>query len=151
MSTASLNSPIIARTIASIAVSEKTILLLTFAVFSLCGYSQTIKVENGKAVEVTPAIAEQKTTLTKSADIVITGVGSAGVIKGSMLKSGAVVIDAGTTLRSIEGKVRLLGDVDFKSAAKRASALTPTPGGVGPLTVAMLFRNAVDACLRMHT
>ncbi|HLC44540.1 MAG: hypothetical protein A2722_01945 [Candidatus Doudnabacteria bacterium RIFCSPHIGHO2_01_FULL_50_11] len=110
-----------------------------------------ILIHRGIAVSVATAATRSLATLTKSADIVITGVGSAGVIKGSMLKSGAVVIDAGTTLRSIEGKVRLLGDVDFKSAAKRASALTPTPGGVGPLTVAMLFRNAVDACLRMHT
>lgn len=75
----------------------------------------------------------------KSADILISGVGKAGLISGKMVKKGVVVIDAGTSLK--DGKLR--GDVDFKSVSKKASYITPVPGGVGPLTVACLLENMV--------
>lgn len=71
------------------------------------------------------------------ADIIISGVGKPGLITGIMVKKGAVVIDAGTSVEGGSTK----GDVDFKSVAKKASFLTPVPGGVGPLTVACLFEN----------
>jgi methylenetetrahydrofolate dehydrogenase (NADP+)/methenyltetrahydrofolate cyclohydrolase len=77
---------------------------------------------------------------TKKADILISGVGKPGLIKGNMVKRGVVVIDAGTAM----GKGKLLvGDVDFKSVAKKASYITPVPGGVGPLTAACLLENLV--------
>lgn len=76
---------------------------------------------------------------TKTADIIITGVGKHGVLTGSMIKPGAVVIDAGV---SFQGK-KMLGDIDFDSVAKKAKLVTPTPGGVGPLTVAKLIENTV--------
>jgi methylenetetrahydrofolate dehydrogenase (NADP+) / methenyltetrahydrofolate cyclohydrolase len=77
--------------------------------------------------------------ITRSADILITGVGKANLIKGNMVKKGAVVIDAGV---SFIGK-KMHGDVDFGQVSNVASILTPTPGGVGPITVAKLLENTV--------
>lgn len=73
----------------------------------------------------------------KKADILITGIGKPGFIKGGWIKKGAVVIDAGTS----ESGGRLSGDVDFEEASQKAGYITPVPGGVGPVTVAMLFKN----------
>lgn len=78
----------------------------------------------------------------RKADVIITGVGVAGLISGKMVKDHAVVIDAGTT-GSDEGAVT--GDVDFESVASKASLVSPVPGGVGPVTVAMLLANVVDS------
>ncbi len=73
----------------------------------------------------------------QKADIIISGIGKPGYITGDMVKEGVVVVDAGTS--ESEGKIR--GDVDFDSVSKKASYITPVPGGVGPLTVAMIFKN----------
>jgi len=78
----------------------------------------------------------------RAADIVIAAVGRAEFVKGDWIKDGAVVIDVGIN-RASDG--RLVGDVDFEGAAKRASFITPVPGGVGPMTIAMLLQNTVDA------
>jgi methylenetetrahydrofolate dehydrogenase (NADP+)/methenyltetrahydrofolate cyclohydrolase len=78
-------------------------------------------------------------SFTKKADILISGVGRPNLITGSMIKKGAVVIDAGTAAE--KGKIK--GDVDFKSVSKKASYITPVPGGVGPMTVACLIENLV--------
>jgi methylenetetrahydrofolate dehydrogenase (NADP+)/methenyltetrahydrofolate cyclohydrolase len=77
-----------------------------------------------------------------AADIVVAAVGRAGFVKGEWIKEGAVVIDVGIN-RTEEGK--LVGDVDFEGASKRASYITPVPGGVGPMTIAMLLSNTLDA------
>lgn len=77
---------------------------------------------------------------TKKADILISGVGKANLIKGAMVKKGAVIIDAGNSIK----KGKLTGDIDFKIVSKKASFLTPVPGGVGPMTVACLLKNLVD-------
>jgi len=77
----------------------------------------------------------------KTADIVISVVGRARCITGAMIKKGAVVIDVGTCKE--DGCIS--GDVDFKTVSKKASALTPVPGGVGPLTVALLMKNVLRA------
>lgn len=77
--------------------------------------------------------------LIREADIIIAGIGKPKYVTGDMVKEGAVVIDAGTS----ESKGKIVGDVDFESVLKKASALTPVPGGVGPLTVAMLLKNLV--------
>ncbi len=85
---------------------------------------------------------------TREADVLVVAVGKAGLITGDMIKPGAVVIDVGiNAVPSDEGpgRMRLVGDVDFESAATRAAAITPVPGGVGPVTVAMLMRNTVLA------
>jgi methylenetetrahydrofolate dehydrogenase (NADP+)/methenyltetrahydrofolate cyclohydrolase len=79
---------------------------------------------------------------TRRADIVVVAVGHPGLVTGDMLKPGAVVIDVGIN-RTAEGK--LLGDVQYAPAAERAAAITPVPGGVGPMTIAMLLANTVTA------
>jgi len=81
---------------------------------------------------------------TRQADILIAAVGIPEFIKGDMIKPGAVVIDVG--INRIADK-KLVGDVEFESAEKVASAITPVPGGVGPMTIAMLMKNTVKAAL----
>ncbi|MBI4123023.1 MAG: bifunctional 5,10-methylenetetrahydrofolate dehydrogenase/5,10-methenyltetrahydrofolate cyclohydrolase [Parcubacteria group bacterium] len=76
---------------------------------------------------------------TRAADIIISGVGKTKLVKSSMVKQGVVVIDLGTSVE--QGKTS--GDVDFKYVAKKARAITPVPGGVGPLTIACLLENLV--------
>ncbi|MCX5698853.1 MAG: bifunctional 5,10-methylenetetrahydrofolate dehydrogenase/5,10-methenyltetrahydrofolate cyclohydrolase [Candidatus Omnitrophica bacterium] len=77
----------------------------------------------------------------RRAEVLIAAVGQAGLIKGEWIKPGALVIDAG--INRVGDKI--VGDVEFAEAAKRASFITPVPGGVGPLTVAILMRNLVQA------
>jgi methylenetetrahydrofolate dehydrogenase (NADP+)/methenyltetrahydrofolate cyclohydrolase len=82
------------------------------------------------------------------ADIVIAAVGRAGLIRGEMLKPGAVVIDVGMNRfpdSSVARGYKLVGDVDFESAREVASKITPVPGGVGPMTIAMLLANTIRA------
>jgi methylenetetrahydrofolate dehydrogenase (NADP+)/methenyltetrahydrofolate cyclohydrolase len=76
------------------------------------------------------------------ADIVVVAVGRPGLVKGAWIKPGAVVIDVGIN-RLADGS--LTGDVEFAAAAQRASWITPVPGGVGPMTVATLMQNTVEA------
>jgi methylenetetrahydrofolate dehydrogenase (NADP+)/methenyltetrahydrofolate cyclohydrolase len=78
---------------------------------------------------------------TRRADILVAAAGRAGLITGSMIKPGAAVIDVGINRQ----KGKLVGDVEFASAAAVASWITPVPGGVGPMTIAMLLRNTVQA------
>ena len=78
----------------------------------------------------------------RTADVLVVAVGRAGLVTGDMVKPGAVVIDVGMN-RNAEGK--LCGDVDFASAEPVASWITPVPGGVGPMTIAMLMKNTI-AC-----
>jgi methylenetetrahydrofolate dehydrogenase (NADP+)/methenyltetrahydrofolate cyclohydrolase len=78
----------------------------------------------------------------RQADILVVAVGKPGLVKGDWIKPGAVVIDVGIN-RLDDG--RLVGDVDFKAAAQRASWITPVPGGVGPMTVATLLENTLEA------
>jgi methylenetetrahydrofolate dehydrogenase (NADP+)/methenyltetrahydrofolate cyclohydrolase len=80
----------------------------------------------------------------RRADIVIAAAGRAGTVRGDMLKKGAIVVDIGIN-RTADG--RLVGDVDFDSAKEVASAITPVPGGVGPVAVALFLRNVL-ACAR---
>lgn len=79
---------------------------------------------------------------TKRADIVISAIGQSNFVKADMIKDGAVVIDVGIN-RDENGK--LTGDVDFESVEKKASYITPVPGGVGPMTIAMLMNNVIKA------
>jgi len=90
-------------------------------------------------------------TIVRQADIVVAAVGRAEMIDADWLKSGAVVIDVGINRIGLEdGKTKLVGDVDFNSAADIAGAITPVPGGVGPMTIACLLSNTVTACCRIH-
>lgn len=83
------------------------------------------------------------------ADVIISAAGVPGLIKADMVKKDAVVIDVGINRVSTpDGKTRLVGDVDFESVKEVASAITPVPGGVGPMTIAYLLKNTLDCCLR---
>ena len=89
---------------------------------------------------------------TKRADILIVAAGVPEYIKGDMIKPGAVVIDVGVNEvgRTEDGKRILKGDVAFDEASEVASAITPVPGGVGPMTITMLMKNTVHACKVHH-
>ena len=85
----------------------------------------------------------------RRADIVVAAVGRPEMIRGDWIKPGAIVIDVGINrLPTDDGKGRLVGDVAFDEAAERAAAITPVPGGVGPMTIAMLLRNTLVAAHR---
>ena len=85
------------------------------------------------------------------ADIVVAAVGRAEMVPGDWIKPGATVIDVGINrIEKPEGGTRLVGDVDYASAAKVVGAITPVPGGVGPMTIACLLANTLTACLRAN-
>ena len=87
----------------------------------------------------------------RRADIVIAAVGQPEMVKGEWIKPGATVIDVGINRISLpDGKTRLVGDVEFAGALAVAGAITPVPGGVGPMTIACLLRNAVVAAARQN-
>ena len=86
----------------------------------------------------------------KRADILVAAVGRPEMITGEMVKPGATVIDVGINRVEREGKIRLVGDVHYASAAEVAGAITPVPGGVGPMTIACLLANTVTACCRAN-
>lgn len=87
----------------------------------------------------------------KSADIIVAAVGRAEMVPGDWIKEGATVIDVGINrIDKPEGGTRLVGDVDFESCSRVAGAITPVPGGVGPMTIACLLANTVTACSRAN-
>lgn len=96
----------------------------------------------GIAFELANRYTDNLSELTAKAEVIVSGVGQAGVITGDMIKEGAVVIDAGTTGSDDGG---LVGDVDTASVMGKASLLAPVPGGVGPITVALLLANVVNS------
>ena len=92
-------------------------------------------------------------TITRQADILVAAVGKPLMVKADWIKSGAIVIDVGINrVESLDGtsKTKLVGDVDFANAINIASAITPVPGGVGPMTIACLLKNTVEAAFRQQ-
>ncbi|MBU6140665.1 MAG: bifunctional methylenetetrahydrofolate dehydrogenase/methenyltetrahydrofolate cyclohydrolase [Proteobacteria bacterium] len=82
-------------------------------------------------------------------DIIISAAGVPNLVKAEMVKKGAVIIDVGINrVVTTDGKTKLVGDVDFENVKKVASAITPVPGGVGPMTIAYLLQNTLDCCLK---
>ncbi|MGI9407729.1 MAG: bifunctional methylenetetrahydrofolate dehydrogenase/methenyltetrahydrofolate cyclohydrolase, partial [Hyphomicrobiaceae bacterium] len=82
----------------------------------------------------------------RRADLLVAAVGRPEMVKGDWVKPGAIVIDVGINrIEGEDGKSRLVGDVDFEECKAVASAITPVPGGVGPMTIACLLRNTVQA------
>lgn len=103
-----------------------------------------------RGADATVTICHSRTSdiaaVTSQADILIAAVGIPEFVKGNMIKPGAVVIDVG--INRVNDK--LVGDVDFSAASEIASAITPVPGGVGPMTIAMLLRNTLEAARQKH-
>ncbi|MBD2209908.1 bifunctional methylenetetrahydrofolate dehydrogenase/methenyltetrahydrofolate cyclohydrolase FolD [Nostoc linckia FACHB-104] len=100
-------------------------------------------------VTVAHSMTKDLKAVTENADIVISAVGIPGLITGEMVKPGAVVVDVGINrVTDASGKSRLVGDVHWESTAGVAEFITPVPGGVGPMTVAMLLQNTFASYLR---
>jgi methylenetetrahydrofolate dehydrogenase (NADP+)/methenyltetrahydrofolate cyclohydrolase len=103
-----------------------------------------------KGIDATVTVCHSKSrnlgAITRQADIVVVAIGSPRFLKADMVRPGAVVIDVGTT-RLPDGK--WVGDVDFDAVREVASAITPVPGGVGPMTITMLLHNTVEAAKKM--
>ena len=83
----------------------------------------------------------------REAEVLIAAAGKPGLVKGEWIRPGAVVVDVGINRL---GDGTLTGDVEFETAAQRASWISPVPGGVGPMTVAMLMKNTLEAALRQR-
>jgi len=101
----------------------------------------------GGTVTICHSRTQDLPEFTRRADILVSAVGRAGFVTADMVKEGAVVIDVGIN-RNADGK--LCGDVDYASVEPKCSAITPVPGGVGPMTIAMLMRNTLTAAKRQN-
>lgn len=102
-------------------------------------------------VTVCHSAAPDVSYYTKQADILIAAMGSPKFVKGNMVKEGVVVIDVGINRiedKSVSKGYRLVGDVDFDEVSQKASYITPVPGGVGPMTIAMLLKNTYEAFIK---
>ena len=109
----------------------------------LLGNSCTVTIAHSRTRDL-PGVVRQ-------ADIVIAAVGRPEMVTGDWIKPGATVIDVGINrIDAGNGKTRLVGDVDFASVAAVAGAITPVPGGVGPMTIACLLANTLTACCRVN-
>ena len=107
----------------------------------LLGESATVTIAHSRTRDLPDVV--------RGADIVVAAVGRAEMVRGEWIKPGATVIDVGINrIPSEDGKGRLVGDVAYDEAAEVASAITPVPGGVGPMTIAMLMRNTLVAAHR---
>ncbi|PIU58488.1 MAG: bifunctional methylenetetrahydrofolate dehydrogenase/methenyltetrahydrofolate cyclohydrolase FolD [Deltaproteobacteria bacterium CG07_land_8_20_14_0_80_38_7] len=104
--------------------------------------------EQHATVTICHSKTENLPEVVKSADILVAAIGKPNFVKGSWIKKGAVIIDVGIN-RLDDGKI--VGDVDFDEAKKSAYAITPVPGGVGPMTIAMLLKNTVDAAMKLSS
>ena len=103
----------------------------------------------GCTVTVTHSKTRDVAAEVRRADIVVVAVGKPELVKKDWIKPGAVVVDVGINRVERDGKTKLLGDVDYAAVSQVASAITPVPGGVGPMTIACLLRNTVKAaCLQ---
>ncbi|MBN9343112.1 MAG: bifunctional methylenetetrahydrofolate dehydrogenase/methenyltetrahydrofolate cyclohydrolase [Caedibacter sp. 38-128] len=90
--------------------------------------------------------------ITKTADILIAAVGQPKLVQKEWVRPGAIVLDVGINhIRGLEGQVTIVGDVDFENVSQVASAITPVPGGIGPMTVASLLENTVEAAIRQSS
>ena len=103
----------------------------------------------------TVTIAHSRTVdlpdVVRRADIVVAAVGRPEMVLGDWIKPGATVIDVGINrIDTADGKTKLVGDVDYESCAAVAGAITPVPGGVGPMTIACLLANTLTACCRIN-
>jgi methylenetetrahydrofolate dehydrogenase (NADP+)/methenyltetrahydrofolate cyclohydrolase len=109
--------------------------------------------QGNATVTLTHSRTKNLDEITRQADIIVAALGIPEFLTGNMVKDGVVIIDVGITRVDDASKVRgyrLAGDVDFESVSKKASYITPVPGGVGPMTIAMLLKNTLLACSRKN-
>ncbi len=116
-----------------------------------------ILMQKGKGANATVTVCHSRTNnlqeIVKTGDIVVAAIGSPKFITKDMIKKGAVVIDVGTNRvedAAAKKGYRLVGDVDFENVKEVASAITPVPGGVGPMTIVMLMKNAISAAYKAN-
>ncbi|KNX40634.1 Bifunctional protein FolD protein [Roseovarius tolerans] len=108
----------------------------------LLGESCTVTIAHSRTKDLPEVV--------RRADIVVAAVGRPEMVPGDWIKPGATVIDVGINRIERDGKTKLVGDVDFASVQEVAGAVTPVPGGVGPMTIACLLANTVTACCRAN-
>ena len=116
------------------------------------GSQRDCRVTLGRECDCTVTVAHSRTrdlpALARTADILVAAVGRSEMIRGEWIKPGATVIDVGINrITDGAGGSRLAGDVAFAEAVGVAGAITPVPGGVGPMTIACLLRNTIDAAM----
>ncbi len=102
-------------------------------------------------VTITHSATKDITSFTRQADIIVAAIGKANFLTGDMIKEGVVIIDVGINRiddASAKKGYRVVGDVDYDSCYPKASLITPVPGGVGPMTIAMLLKNTLDSALK---
>ncbi len=116
-----------------------------------------ILIQKAKGADATVTICHSRTKnlaeITRQADILIAAIGSPQFVKADMVKEGVVVIDVGVNRindPAAKGGCRLVGDVDYEAVKEKAKAITPVPGGVGPMTITMLMKNTVHAAKVHH-
>ena len=111
----------------------------------------TLLLQENCTVTIAHSRTRELKTICQQADILVSAVGKAHIVKGHWVKPGATVIDVGINrIKSETGKSQLVGDVDFAEAQKVAGAITPVPGGVGPMTIASLLQNTLKAACSQH-
>lgn len=108
----------------------------------LLGDSCTVTIAHSRTKDLQGVVSQ--------ADIVVAAVGRPEMVPGSWIKKGATVIDVGINRIERDGKKKLVGDADYASCAEVAGAITPVPGGVGPMTIACLLANTITACCRAN-
>ena len=108
----------------------------------LLGNSCTVTIAHSRTKDLQGVVSQ--------ADIVVAAVGRPEMVPGDWIKKGATVIDVGINRIERDGKKKLVGDVDYASCAQVAGAITPVPGGVGPMTIACLLANTITACCRAN-
>ncbi len=111
------------------------------------------RISGNATVTVAHSRTQNLSDLTKKADIIVTALGIPEFLKADMIKSDSVVIDVGITRvndSSTKKGYKIVGDVDFENVSKRTSYITPVPGGVGPMTIAMLLKNTLQAYNKKH-
>ena len=107
--------------------------------------------EQNATVTIAHSRTQDLASVTRQADLLVTAIGQPQLIRAEMVKPGAVVVDVGISRLADQQGTRLVGDVDFDSVAQVAQSITPVPGGVGPMTVAMLLENTVISYSRQLT
>src|SRR5262249_33772708 len=109
-----------------------------------------ILMQKGDEANATVTVCHSRTrdigALTRQADIIVMAIGQARFLKANMVRPGAVVVDVG--INRVDGK--LTGDVDFDGVKELAAAITPVPGGIGPMTITMLLHNTLEAAILQH-